>query len=214
MKPQRIILLRHAESMGNADKLVYSHTPTHAFGITEKGKEQAKLAAKKLQDCGAYGPIKTYCSPYKRTRETLQTILDTGLVTIRPIYEDPRLREQDHGHLRDDETRQKTKKECFEFSQFYYRFPDGESGADVYNRISTFLESLHRSFETNEYDNILIVTHGLTARLFIMRWFHKTVEEYESWDNLANCDMYVMNLNTFTGHYDFPDNIKIWEPDK
>lgn len=29
---------------------------------------------------------------------------------------------------------------------FYYRFPDGESGADVYDRVDNFVEHLHRKF--------------------------------------------------------------------
>ena len=211
MKPKNIILLRHAESLGNADKEIYSKIPTHAFGVTEKGKSQAQEAAKKIIDItGTTSALKTYVSPYKRTRETLQELQKTSL-NLYPIYEDPRLREQDHGHLRNDEEREKLKKECFSYSQFYYRFPNGESGADVYSRVSSFLESLHRSFTDNNYENYLIITHGLTAKIFLMRWFHKTVEEYESWDHLENCGMYIMHLNSFSELYEFPLNINYWK---
>lgn len=33
-----------------------------------------------------------------------------------------------------------------EIGAFYYRFPDGESGADVYDRVDNFVEHLHRLF--------------------------------------------------------------------
>ena len=53
---------------------------------------------------------------------------------------------------------------------FYYRIPDGESGADVYDRVSTFLETLYRDFAKPDYpENTIIVTHGMTLRLFFMR---------------------------------------------
>ena len=36
------------------------------------------------------------------------------------------------------------------FSRFFYRFPNGESGADVYDRVSTWLESLYREMACGE----------------------------------------------------------------
>lgn len=65
-------------------------------------------------------------------------------------------------------------------SQFYYRFPEGESGGDVYDRVSTFLESLFRQMTTRRRaDNVVVVSHGLTNRLFLMRFFRLTVEHFE-----------------------------------
>ena len=47
------------------------------------------------------------------------------------------------------------------FGPFYYRFPDGESQADCYDRASLFLESMYRSWEENTgYDNCVVVGHG------------------------------------------------------
>ena len=88
------------------------------------------------------------------------------------------------------------------FSTFYYRIPDGESGADVYDRLSTFLETLHRDFNKPNYpQNTLIVTHGLTLRLFLMRWFHWTVEEFENLRNPYNCQVVVMQKQA-DDHYE------------
>ncbi|HXQ32746.1 MAG TPA: histidine phosphatase family protein, partial [Anaerolineales bacterium] len=57
----------------------------------------------------------------------------------------------------------------------------------------TFLETLHRDFKKSGYpQNALIVTHGLTLRLFLMRWFHWTVEEFENLRNPRNCQVVVM----------------------
>jgi broad specificity phosphatase PhoE len=70
---------------------------------------------------------------------------------------------------------------------------NGESGADVYDRVTTFLDTMYRDFEKNNYpENTLIVSHGLTIRLFLMRWFHWSVEEYESKHNPKNREIIVM----------------------
>ena len=43
-------------------------------------------------------------------------------------------------------------------------------------------------------DTIVIVTHGLTARLFLMRWFHLTVDQFHSLYNMGNCETYHLEL--------------------
>jgi len=69
---------------------------------------------------------------------------------------------------------------------FYYRFPTGESGADVCERVATFIDSLHRNFqEKKKARNVILVTHGLTCRLFLMKWFHWDVDVFH---NLYNFD--------------------------
>ena len=103
------------------------------------------------------------------------------------MREEPRLREQDWGNWqdRDDVRLQKAYRDAY--GHFFYRFAQGESGADVYDRVGGFLESLYRSFEAPDHPpNVLLVTHGLAMRLFCMRWFHWTVAEFESLSNPGN----------------------------
>ena len=40
--------------------------------------------------------------------------------------------------------------------------------------------------------NIVIVTHGLAIRLFLMRWFQLTIDEFENSINPANASLSVM----------------------
>ena len=121
--------------------------------------------------------------PYRRTRETLANIYDgAGLAPpddARGIYEDPRLREVEHGY-EPAATQEELRKT---HGWFYYRFKGGESPADCYDRTSSFLESMMRQVERKKADRVLIVTHGLTIRCFVMRFLHLSVEEF---DVLAN----------------------------
>ncbi len=75
------------------------------------------------------------------------------------------------------------------YGHFYYRFRDGgESCADVFDRVSDFMNTMFRDFNKSDFPrNVVVVTHGMTMRLFIMRWFHCSVEEFESWANIKNC---------------------------
>lgn len=54
------------------------------------------------------------------------------------VQEEVQLREQDFGNFQDAEGKKKEKADRLRFGRFYYRFPDGESGADVYDRLTIF----------------------------------------------------------------------------
>jgi broad specificity phosphatase PhoE len=201
MKPKRIILIRHGESEGNVDKSLFEFKPDYALNLTDEGIEQAKQAGKEINAVIGQETLQVYHSPYYRTRQTFQHIQESLQTNVVKVFEDPRIREQDWGHLRNPDVTDGIRQERDGFSTFYYRIPDGESGADVYDRVSIFLESLHRDFEKSDFpENVLIVTHGITLRLFLMRWFHWSVEEFESLQNPLNCQIVIMQIGS-NGRY-------------
>jgi broad specificity phosphatase PhoE len=198
-RPRRIVLLRHCESEANADPTIFERTPDHAVQLNARGFEQARAAGLRLRALFGDEDVEVYLSPYLRARQTLHGLGIQDLTTS--ITEEPRLREQDWGNLQDiaDIKRQRVKRRAY--GQFFYRFTHGESGADVYDRVTTFLETLHRQFNRSDFPaNTLLVTHGLTMRLFCMRWFHWTVEYFESLRNPANGETRMLLLDS-TGRY-------------
>ena len=196
MKPNRIILIRHGESEGNLDKDKYRTIPDYALNLTALGLEQALKAGHKIKEIIGKESLYVYLSPYVRARQTFQQMKPEIEQSIVRIIEDPRIREMDWGHFRHPNENEEISKRRDEFSTFYYRIPDGESGADVFDRVSTFLETMYRDFRKPNFpQNTLIVTHGLTLRLFLMRWFHWTVEEFESLRNPRNGEVVVMQKN-------------------
>ncbi len=201
MRAKRIILIRHGESEGNLDKSRHHTVQDFALKLTPAGIEQARQAGIQIKEFLKDEKVYVYLSPFFRTRETFQYIRESIDKNIVKATEDPRIREQDWGHLRHPDDNKGIIEERDNFSTFYYRIPDGESGADVYDRVSTFLDTLHRDFEKSDFpENVLIVTHGLTLRLFLMRWFHWSVEEFENLRNPKNCQILVMEKQA-DNHY-------------
>jgi broad specificity phosphatase PhoE len=192
-RPRRIVLVRHGESTGNVDDSVYEREPDHALALTERGRRQAEETGERLRELFGRERVSVYVSPYRRTHQTLNAFgLDPALIRVR---EEPRLREQDWGNWQDREDVRLQKAYRDAYGHFFYRFAQGESGADVYDRVGGFLESLFRSFEAPDHPpNVLIVTHGLAMRLFCMRWFHWTVAEFESLSNPGNAEMRMLVL--------------------
>jgi len=190
-RPNRIILVRHGESEGNLDDTVYERVPDHRISLTPKGFEQARDTGAAIREVLDGESVEAYVSPYVRTRQTLEALALP--VAERDVRVEPRLREQDWANFQDPVDIAEQKAERDRYGHFYYRFSNGESGSDVYDRVSTFLESMHRNFETPAAPrNVVIVTHGLTMRLFCMRWFHWSVEYFESVDNPENAQPVVL----------------------
>ncbi|MFC9253685.1 histidine phosphatase family protein [Amycolatopsis thailandensis] len=185
----RIILLRHAESLGNVDELAYTRIPDHALPLTEEGREQARLAGPEIEEVlGGQRPA-VYVSPYLRTRETLR-LLDIRDDCER-IVPEPRLREQDWGNLQDPQEQEVQKQRRHEFGHFFYRLPFGESGADVDDRVAAFLSELAACGEDHP-ETVLIVSHGLTIRLLCRRLFGWSIELFESLSNPTTCEYRVV----------------------
>lgn len=155
--------------------------------------------------------IAIYCSPWYRARQTAAPFLDrihtelpkvinpigTAIEPFSPYSykEDPRLREQEWGNFKEEPWSGKIGRERQKFGTFFYRMPFGESGADVFDRISTFNETLHRDFKKAEFpENMVIFSHGLTIRIFLMRWLHWTVEKFQNIRNPSNGQIIHMQL--------------------
>lgn len=207
MKPKRIILIRHGESEGNVDKLIYMHKPDYALMLTEKGKGQATETGKKLlRVIGTNQTYGVYYSPFFRARQTM----DIALLQLKnsPILfkkEDVRLREQEwsNGLRKEDLNEQKLIEfERDMYGHYYYRFYGGESCADCENRVSDFLHTLHRDFKKPNFPrDILIFAHGMLNRIFIKKWLHATVEEFETWANPHNGEFHILELTNDGNHY-------------
>ena len=204
-------MLRHAESEGNVNKEIYTTKPDYALNLTDLGKQQSNEAGRKLYGLLGDESCISYVSPFYRTRQTYDCI-KPHLNICYEFKEDPRLREQEWcGKLRSEGFDYKTEEERDTFGHFYYRFNGGESCTDVYDRISTFLETLHRDFIKSDYPkNCIIVTHGMTMRVFLMRWFHMSVETFEFLRNPKNAQFVVMELQD-NGKYKLMTELEKYE---
>lgn len=208
-RPTRLIFLRHGESKGNLDSRAYSTTPDNAMPLAPAGWEQAIETGRKLRDLVGDESICFFLSPYRRTKETFQGIKEGGKFLEEKtdqyhVVEDMNLREQEFGNFQDPEQICKDMHIRNSFGRFWFRFANGESGADVYGRISLFLGTLFRSMDNSnkiKYTNYVIVTHGLTMRLFMMRFFRWSIPDFESVWNPGNCEMWILEREARNGDY-------------
>jgi len=196
-RPKRIILVRHGESLGNKYPSTYFDVPDNLIPLTDKGRREAREAGESLKQLIGNETVSFYVSPFLRTAQTFEEMIkafDRGQYWVR--YE-PRIREQEWGFLPGKESFEEARAKRQHVGRFFFRFQGGESGADVYDRVTSFLHTLFREFDSKggQMDNVILVSHGFTCRVFIMRYFHYSYQEMESWENLRNCEYVILEKN-------------------
>ncbi|KAL9108306.1 MAG: hypothetical protein Q9227_006904 [Pyrenula ochraceoflavens] len=222
-KPRLIILIRHAQSEGNKNRAIHQSIPDHRVNLTQDGHKQALEAGRKLRSLlRPDDTLHFFTSPYRRTRETTEGILES-LTSDDPspspfprhtikVYEEPRLREQDFGNFQPCAAEmERMWQERADYGHFFYRIPNGESAADAYDRVSHFNDSLWRRFGEEDFASVcILVTHGLMTRVFLMKWYHFSVEYFEDLRNVNHCEFVVMKKNKDNGKYILQNQLRTW----
>eukprot|EP00316_Scyphosphaera_apsteinii_P002027 CAMPEP_0119319284 /NCGR_PEP_ID=MMETSP1333-20130426/48987_1 /TAXON_ID=418940 /ORGANISM="Scyphosphaera apsteinii, Strain RCC1455" /LENGTH=298 /DNA_ID=CAMNT_0007325655 /DNA_START=345 /DNA_END=1241 /DNA_ORIENTATION=- len=180
--------------------------------LTERGFAQGVVAGLQIRKLVGDESVRFFHSPYVRAKQTLLAILQAFDSQTVQVSSEPRLREQDFGNFQDLEMMDNVFAERQQFGRFYYRFPNGEAGTDVFDRMASFITFLFRSmdsrasFEAFSSDsvpaqNYVLVTHGLLMRIFCMCYLRWTVNEFEQVWNPSNCEIWVLEKISGTGQY-------------
>jgi len=159
----RVLILRHAQSVSNAQKDAASLPDSEGDRLTEKGFEQARNAAEALRDGGI---TRLISSPMRRAQETAEPIaeaLGLEIETDDDIYE---LREEEgYGELKPEE--QKLRR----WSEWMAQHADDPSyappGADSFARMRERTRGFMRRMESVE-GTPLVVTHGIFLRFLLI----------------------------------------------
>lgn len=236
--PVNLVLIRHGRSQGNdanaksrdgdnsafTDQFLDTHS--QYWDLTEEGFEQAVKAGLWIRDKLGDGYFdKFYVSAYTRALKT------AGFLMIPQALWSPKvsLRERDRGEidvLPDDvlqakyaEVMQRRKR-----SAFFWRPPEGESLADVEQRIRQFLSTLEREASSH---NAVVVCHGEVMWMFrfilesmSLERFIELDESEEPFDKIHNCQIIqytredVENDNQVGSRYEFMRSVCPWDQTK
>jgi broad specificity phosphatase PhoE len=207
-----IFLIRHARSIANDDPTVYLRMPDHVIPLTRPEDDPAAVLAGELLASMHVDPgqVCAWCSTYLRSQQTQTIVLDRAFgAGVQRIHrrESFFLREQDFGDwdgLTDAEIQErdpvhfeKRRRLTDELGRFYFRYPNGESRADVVQRMAIFIGKIHRS----RYRHHLVFLHGVTQRALRMAWFNHPVTWFEHEPNPANASVLWMRRDHSNGFW-------------
>jgi broad specificity phosphatase PhoE len=153
----RLLLIRHAESLGNQARQIQGQTQEP---LTQLGRHQATQLGQFLGQL-TWSPTHLYTSPLRRAQETAQIVADcVGGLDITPH---PDLQEIDNGVLQGltwTEAQQQFPDLCqrLESTPLWQPIPGAETPAQAQVRAARFVQDL-LSRHANP-DRILLVSHG------------------------------------------------------
>jgi broad specificity phosphatase PhoE len=201
--PARLVLVRHAESVGNLARDLAESNGEHLIDIATRdmdvplsptGEEQAARLGTWLADHESEAFAAVYSSPYLRAAETARiACLHAG--TDAEVVLDERLREREFGVL-DRLTRAGIEARFPEEAEararvgkFYYRPPGGESWCDVALRVRSILDTMGRQ---HAGERVLVVAHEVVIYVFryvLERLGEQDLLQLNRETELANCSV-------------------------
>ncbi len=179
-----IYLVRHGESSANINKRFCGITDVELSDLGRKQAEETGLYFKDLNIS------KIYASPLKRAYETARII---SLKTDVKVITTDCLMEVNFGIFENmtwDEiaANYKDETDCWIALGHNYKFPKGESYADIINRIAAFIENIE--------ENTVIVTHFGVIQSILL--YLKIADETDIWNyHISNCDIIVLKNKKF-----------------
>ena len=212
----RILLVRHGESLGNVDPLIHATTADHAVPLSARGVEQAQEAGRVVdrfyrEQLGTDRPhVRLWVSPYLRTRQTADALMQTAGPWVSDRVEHILLCEQQFGlfdGVPDEELPRRYPNEfgyydmqCRFGGKFWARMPQGESRFDVAKRIHQAFGTFHRDSTEHGVKEIVVICHGVTLRAFVMMWCHLSPEWFEAEKNPNNCAVRLIESGQDRGY--------------
>jgi broad specificity phosphatase PhoE len=196
-----IYVIRHGESQHNVDRTVMAHTHDSQHSLTELGFRQAQITAEFMKPLLNENTV-IYCSPYLRTKQTAAAI--TGQLSEQvPFFENPLIREWELGNLYDFDNRTpEAKKEYKAAGQFYFRYQNGESLADVYLRATMFMTGvIERVKRQGRYENVVVVSHAAFMHMLIAYLMNHPIDSLLNFKPIENAS--VLKINEVDGDYQY-----------
>lgn len=212
MYPQRIIVMRHAESQEDVDKTVYAHKADLDIALSPRGEKQSIDVGRGLSTVFEKECVHFYLSPGLRLRQTYDLMTSCFPEDLRYSFSVETLILKQYWGDVTVENRREIEIARYKMGVLVYRFPNGESGQELLKRFRIFVSNLRSEFRRTDFPkNIVILTHGFEMRIFLMVWFGWSVEYFESLANPKNCEMVILHLKP-DGSYSMDREMRIYDP--
>jgi probable phosphoglycerate mutase len=169
-----IHFVRHGETPGNAER----RFQTPDVPLSEVGRAQAAAVAATLRDTTRAEVILS--SDYARALETARTI---GEHLQLSVVEEPALRERNFGIARGRLYADIGEETMTLWRDPHYRIEQGESWADVNERMAEFIGRLRSAPPAQE---LILVTHGGAMNVALAYLAGKSIDQFEL-APLENC---------------------------
>lgn len=183
----KLILVRHAITEDNKSKKLSGHIDSE---LSQEGKEQIK----DLTECLRYECIdKIYTTTSSRTKHTVELLAKEKNIEITEKEELKEISFGDFEGIDFDIIKREYPQEFQKMidSGYKYKYPNGESLIDSYNRVVNELDKIIKS---NDNKTILICSHGGTIRNIITYLISNSYEYHWNF-KIDNCSVTTFEID-------------------
>ncbi|EMN6297023.1 phosphoglycerate mutase [Vibrio parahaemolyticus] len=153
---RRIFVLRHGETVFNADKKLQGHCNS---SLTSKGSDQARRVGTTLKQYVENRPFRVYSSTLGRALQTSKIVCEELNYSYENLNKEPRLKEFSLGEW-EQRTIPSLEQEIPNLlaqNDWYLQAPNCETYESVRERLSSWLSDVAHD------EDIVVVSHGLTG---------------------------------------------------
>jgi len=178
---ENIFVIRHGESEEDVNPEIKGETNDSEIGLTEKGVTQAKEAAERIRaELADFEHITLYVSPYKRTQQTAEIILDTLQDGRIKMITEPSIRSLNWGDVSHENLKER-EQERYRIGVLHYQFPDGDNSPKYIGNIYDFVYKLikEKHINNNKKECAVIVGHGFSLRIIVKAFTEMSNEDFK-----------------------------------
>src|SRR3989344_8118202 len=136
---EKIFIIRHGESEEDVNPENKGKARDSEIALTPKGIKQAQEAAEKIRnELDGFEHITFYVSPYKRTRQTAETIIDTLKNDRIKMIVEPSIRSLNWGDTTSENLKER-EQERYKVGVLHYNFPHGDKSPEYVGNIYDFI---------------------------------------------------------------------------
>lgn len=189
MRPKRIFVTRHGESIGNIDWRNYFIYKDEDLMLTPKGKIQANVLGINLNN-QIQGSVEIATSHYLRAKDTAEIVARALGSKVTSFRVDADLRELKWSDYKGGPNAVLQTQQRQNMGPFKSHNEGGESPYDVWVRQADVLDRFEKEWENDIYpENLVIVCHGITMLTLLMRLASIPQKKYETLATPHNCEV-------------------------
>jgi broad specificity phosphatase PhoE len=178
---ENIFVLRHGESEEDVGPDIKTRVKDPEIGLTQNGIGQAKEAAENIRtDLVGFEHIDLFVSPYKRTQQTAEIIMDALKDDRIKMTTEPSLRGLDWGSVTLKNLKE-IEHERYKVGVLHYNFPDGDKSSEYVRNIYDFVYKIikQKHIKNDKKECAIIIAHGFSLRIVVKAFTEMTDEDFK-----------------------------------
>lgn len=178
---ENIFIVRHGESEEDVNPGIKGTTKDSEIALTPKGIEQTKEAAEKLRtELAGFEHITFYVSPYKRTQQTAEIILETLHDNRVKMVTEPSIRSLNWGKITPENLKE-IEQERYRVGVLHYHFPGGDKSPEYISNIYDFVYKIikEKHINSDKRECAIIIGHGFSLRIIVKAFTEMSDEDFK-----------------------------------